>query len=79
MENSPLLKIAEQDLHRLGLLQQAIHHLFPRVLLQLSTQTSSTSSAILGGVNCCLLQITLSFVQETKEVLRTLFNVEKGG
>ncbi|KAL7182452.1 hypothetical protein ACSBR1_041206 [Camellia fascicularis] len=54
MENSPLLKIAEQDLHRLGLLQQAIHHLFPRVLLQLSTQTSSTSSAILGFVNCCL-------------------------
>ncbi|KAL7182439.1 hypothetical protein ACSBR1_041193 [Camellia fascicularis] len=54
MENSPLLKIAEQDLHQLGLLQQAVHHLFPHVLLQLSTQTSSTSSAISRGVNCCL-------------------------
>ncbi|KAL7182441.1 hypothetical protein ACSBR1_041195 [Camellia fascicularis] len=54
MENSPLLKIAEQDLRQLGLLQQAVHHLFPRVLPQLSTQASSTSSSILRGVNCCL-------------------------
>ncbi|KAL7182445.1 hypothetical protein ACSBR1_041199 [Camellia fascicularis] len=54
MEKSPLLKIAQQDLHQLGLLQQAVHHLFSCVLLQLSTQASSTSSAILRGVNCCL-------------------------
>ncbi|KAI8030432.1 hypothetical protein LOK49_LG01G01547 [Camellia lanceoleosa] len=54
MEKSPLLKISEQDLHQWGLLQQVVHHLFLRVLLQLSTQASSTSSAILRGVKCCL-------------------------
>ncbi|KAI7994785.1 hypothetical protein LOK49_LG11G02047 [Camellia lanceoleosa] len=37
MEKSPLLKISEQDLHQWGLLQQVVHRLFLRVLLQLSS------------------------------------------
>ncbi|KAI8013948.1 hypothetical protein LOK49_LG05G01289 [Camellia lanceoleosa] len=67
--NSEEPKRFSQALRQLQLLQQAVHHFLPPVLLQLFSQACYTSSAILRGVECFIafVQINLRFVNETEE------------